>query len=159
MDVADLLKTAQGLERRGRTYYMEAAERVSDPVVKAVCVALGRDEEEHGEIVNLFYAALEKTEDWPKPADLDSQPKSARERLDEIVGDTAGAISPGDSYMDVYQSALELERETLVFYKKGEASTDDPALIKFFRYLWHTEKTHAEMLHALLEATRQAAEA
>ena len=158
MDVAEVLETALGMERRGRTYYIEAAGRVNDPVMKSVCLSLAADEEEHERMIKQFYEALSKTEGWPQPPDDRIPPQSARARLDEIIGSTAGTIRADEEFLGVYEHALELEKKAFAYYKEGEESTDDPTLIKFFRFLWHVEQTHVQMLGVLVDATRQAAE-
>jgi len=158
MGVAQLLKTAAGLERRGMEHYTAAAERLTDPVLEAVCRSLAADERTHAQMIRQFYEALRKTEGWEPPASALAEPPAARERLEQIMENTAAKIGPDMSYAEVYESARDLEQRSYDFYSSMAEGQSDPALLKFLRFLMNVENVHMEMLDALLEATRQAAE-
>jgi rubrerythrin len=156
-NVAEVLKTAIELEHRGREFYMDAAGRADDPVVRAVLTALAHDEESHERVIRSFYQALERTEGWPEvPADIASSP--ARERVAEIARQTAGRIGPDATYTSVYETARDMEQKSYDFYGSNADEAEDTDVAKFLRFLATVENTHLEMLDVLLESVRQSAE-
>lgn len=155
--VAEVLRTATELERRGREFYLDAAGKTEDRVVAAVLMALAHDEESHERVIRQFYEALERTEDWPEAAaDLASGP--ARERVDEIARRTAGQIGPDATYTSVYETARDLEQQSYEFYRSSAGEAENQDVAQFLKFLATVEKTHVEMLEILLDAVRQSAE-
>ncbi len=155
----EALKTALEMERRGHDYYVESAERLKDPVLASVMEALAADEVQHGTLLRRYYEALERSEHWPAPTAETEAPAAARERIDEIVRGSVGAVGPDDSYLEIYQHAHDLELGARDYYRAlGEENSEDPSLVKLFHFLAAVEQTHLDMLSMVLQATREASE-
>jgi rubrerythrin len=154
----EIFQTALEFERRGREYYLQAARRVRDVAIKAVLQALAHDEELHESVIRRYYQALQRTEGWPELDEELPRPTPARQRVEQIVAETAGSISADASYAGVYEQARELELRSRDFYRQQAEAVEDGAAVKFFRFLAGMEQTHLEMLGLLLEATRAAEE-
>jgi rubrerythrin len=152
------LLTAVEMERRGHDYYVESAARVQDRVMASVLEALAHDEEQHQSLIKRYYGALQRSEGWPAPTAEAEAPAPARERIDEIMRASVGAIGPDASYLDIYEHAHGLELGSRDYYRGLADETDDPALVKFFRFLAGVEQTHLDMLAMVLDATREASE-
>ncbi len=157
-DLTEVLAAAIEMEREGRQAYLNAARRMKDPVIAAVLQALAEDENHHERMIRQYYEALERSQGWPhlEPDTNASQP--ARQRIEQIVQETGERIGPDASFLEVYEVAREMELQTRDYYRSQADATDDPQLVKFFRFLAGMEQTHLEMLSMLVESTREAAE-
>lgn len=157
-NVAEVLQTALGMERRGREYYLEALDRTSNPVIQSVLAALANDEEEHAMMISRYYTALERGQSWP-PADGSlPAPKDAAARMDEILAGTVGNVGPDATYASVYQTARGFEEQSRDFYLSCEQSAGGTDIQGFFRFLVRLEDTHVHMLDILLDATKRGTE-
>ena len=154
----EAFKTALEMEQRGHDYYLSSAERLKDPVLASVMEALASDELQHLSLIRRYYEALERSEHWPTPTAETEAPVEARQRIDEILRGSVGAVSPDDSYLEIYQHAHDLELGARDYYRGLGAETDDATLGKFFHFLATVEQTHLDMLSMVLSATREASE-
>lgn len=158
VSVSELFSVALEFEREGHRVYLEAARRATDLVVRAVLSSLAQDEHAHETLIRRYYQALERGEGWPQPNSEVSTSAPARQRIQAIVEETAGAIGPDETFLGVYERARDLELKSRDFYRAQADAVQDRQLVKFFRFLAGTEQTHLEMLGMLIDATREAAE-
>jgi rubrerythrin len=147
VSVEDILQTALELERKGRTFYVEASQRVKDPVAVAVLVSLGDDEEAHERLIERYFAAVQHRSGLPE--DGPAAPRSARERIDDILASTVGRIPQDAVYRQVYETAAQMERKTYEFYSAQIGQHPYP-LTKFFEFLTDMERIHTQMIDMLL---------
>jgi rubrerythrin len=147
--LAEALQTAMNMERRGREAYIEAADRIKQPVVASILVDLANDESEHELMISRYYAALQRHQGWPAP-DREDRPMDLPERvknaLDMTVEDT-GSVS---AYIDVYEHAAVLERASRDFYIAQADDADDRRLVEFFGFLARVEQTHLSAMERLI---------
>jgi len=155
--VAETLQAALELERRGRQLYLEVADRVVDPVIKAVLVALANDEQAHENVISRYYHALEKHQAWPA-VDSGLKPGTSIKRIKQILEGTAGKIGTDATFLSVYESARDLELRSRDFYRSQANAADDRQVVELFRFLASLEQAHLEALELVVEATRKAAE-
>ncbi len=153
--VEEVLQTALEMERQGRTYYLQAARRVKDPVIKATLEALAHDEEIHEHVIRRYYEAVRKHAGWPDVSNHVSAPQPARQRIQQIIEQTAGQIGEDETYAEVYEKARELELKSRDYYREQADKAEDRELVKFFRFLAGMEQTHLEVLGLLLQGIQE----
>lgn len=158
MTLAEALETALEFERRGRSYYRAGASRVKNEVIQAVLYALAHDEELHESLIRRFYEAMQRSAGWPDVSPDLPPPQPARQRIEDIMQQTAGSLSDDPNYVEVYEHARDLEAASRDFYRDLSDKAEDRELLKFLRFLAGMEQTHLEMLGLLLTATREGAE-
>lgn len=140
------LGKAIGIEKDGRRFYLQAAERTTDPRGKEIFLSLAYQEEEHLRIVEKQYGSLSKGRGWLPLAkargevDLESPLfPPGREALEKMV-------RPDDTDLDALLLALRFENESYELYRKGYAETDDPQGKAMYEYLADMERGHFETL-------------
>ena len=153
--VDEVLQAALEMERQGRAYYLQAARRVKDPVIRATLEALAHDEEIHEHVIRRYYEAVRKQAGWPDISADVPAPQPAKQRIQEIMEQTAGTIGEDDAYADIYQKARELELKSRDYYREQADQAEDRELVKFFRFLAGMEQTHLEVLGLLLQGIQE----
>lgn len=153
--VEEVLQTAMEMERQGRAYYLQAARRVSDPVIRATLEALAHDEEIHEHVIRRYYEAVRNQAGWPEVSNDLPAPQPARQRVQQIMESTAGQIGKDATYADVYEKARELELKSRDYYREQADAAEDRELVKFFRFLAGMEQTHLEVLGLLLQGIEE----
>ena len=153
--VDEVLQAALEMERQGRAYYLQAARRVKDPVIRATLEALAHDEEIHEHVIRRYYEAVRKQAGWPDISADVTAPQPAKQRIQEIMDQTAGQIGEDDAYADVYEKARELELKSRDYYREQADQAEDRELVKFFRFLAGMEQTHLEVLGLLLQGIEE----
>lgn len=149
--VEDALRTALEMERQGRAYYLQAARRVSDPVIKATLEALAHDEEIHEHVIRRYYEAVRNQAGWPDVCTDLPPPQPAKVRIQQIMEETASQIGEDAAYAQVYERARDLELKTRDYYREQADQAEGPELVQFFRFLAGMEQTHLEVLGLLLQ--------
>jgi rubrerythrin len=140
------LEKAIRIEKDGRRFYLQAAERTGDQRGKEIFLSLAHQEEDHLRIVEKQYDSLSKGRGWLAhvkargEADL-GKPlfPSGRETLEKMV-------RPDDSDLNALLLALGFESDSYELYRKGYAETDDPQGKAMYEYLADMEREHFEML-------------
>jgi len=150
--LAESLKTALDFERQGYQFYVDAASRVEDPVVKTVLMSLADDERDHENIISRYYDALVKHSDWPAPQS-DTLFRSTPEQVEAMVRQTVGSIGADASFVGVYETARDLEMGSVKFYSAQAESAEDERVVQFFRFLTRIETAHMQALQTVLDAT------
>lgn len=158
-NLIDALHLALDMEEQSYTYYLRAAQRSHNSVVEAVLRSLAEDENSHINIIRRFYAALEKTRDWPNVDFQTFDTSSAHDRFEKIISMSEIELVPDTSYAEVYEFARDKELHARDFYKEQqEINKSDPDLFKFFGFLANMENVHMKMLDLLVQGTKAAME-
>lgn len=149
----EALQNAIEMERRGRDIYLDAAERSHDIVTKNVLAELARDEDEHELLITSYYTALQNHQGWPEPTD-EARQLDLPARVQEMLEKTKSRLDGAHLYMDVYETALEMEMQSRDFYASQSNVADDRRLIEFFRFLARVESIHAKALELLVNRAK-----
>jgi rubrerythrin len=141
------LQEALGLERRGRRFYLEAAERTADPTGARMFRSLADDEVLHAEIIQRQIDALNEGEGWTLPegvteveADLQTPlfPKGKVE-LERAVRPDAGDL-------DALLFALKIENDSFNLYAEQARAAQHPNAKHMYEFLVDAERTHFDLL-------------
>lgn len=146
--LAQALRTAIEMERRGCRDYLEAAERVRVPLIRSILIELAHDENEHEVMITRYYEALQKHQGWPAPEGED-HPMDLPERVKGMVDSIALQIGDATAYAAVYGQAMEMERLSRDFYHEQAEAADEPRLVEFFRFLERVEAAHLKSLELM----------
>jgi len=151
--LVEALQAAIQMERRGRDTYLDAADNIKDVVAKTVLLELANDEEEHELMITSYYHALQSHQGWPA-LKIEDRPLDLPDRVKEMLKKTAAELTHSDTYLEIYETALDLERQARDFYLSRSDVADDPRLVEFFRFLALVEATHAKALEILVNGIR-----
>ena len=140
------LEKAMRIEKDGRRFYLQAAERTTDQRGKEVLLTLADAEEDHLRIVEKQYHSLRKGRGWlalaETRAEVDLEKPlfpPGREALEKMV-------RHDESDLHALLLALGFENESYELYRKGYVETDDPQGKATYEYLADMEREHFETL-------------
>lgn len=151
----EALKTALEMEKQSYSLYSISADRAHNVVVEAVLRSLAEDEKAHTHVIERFYAALEKTHDWPKIDFGKFDTSSASQRISAIASTGTARLEPDSTYDDVYEIARDKEINARDFYiQQKELNNEDGELFNFFSFLANMEGVHMKMLDLLVEGAK-----
>jgi rubrerythrin len=147
----NVLQTALELERRGREFYFDSADKVRDPVIKSALMSLAHDEDEHAAMISRFCEAMEHGRDL-SDSQASQVPHDALARIQAVIDQTGSKISADAGFREVYETASALERRSVDFYREQAESASDPGAKKFYGFLVTLETIHMDVLQSLLES-------
>lgn len=157
------LNQAIELEIEGQRFYLEAAERTTNPKGAEVFRSLADDEAIHERILRRQLDALTQGEGWvPVTSASSVQALSKVEGLPEGVAEVKAdlttplfpegeeafqkAVRPDASDQDALLFALQIENESFDLYRELAQTTDDPNGKRMYGYLANAERGHFELL-------------
>jgi len=144
-----VLQSAAEFEQRGRDFYLDAAARVTDPIIQSVLRSLANDEASHAMVIRQYQRVVARGQ-REQATDQRGAAQPAALGLQEVLAATVGRIGRDATYQGVYENARELELASRDFYRAHATRTKDLDLGKVFRFLAAVEQTHLEALELLL---------
>ena len=136
------LEEAMEVERQGKAFYEEAAERVQDPMGKAVFQTLARDEIEHLRLLQAEYEAIDSAQEWMELDEAKVCELQTPLKVFPDERDAAMVIPPEATDLDALKLAMEFEQKGYDSYVKAGEETDDPNGKRVFEFLAKQENSH-----------------
>ena len=149
------LNQAIELEVKGQRFYLEAAERTTNPKGAEMFRSLADDEAIHERILRRQLEALGKGKGWmPVLSMVEGLPEGVAEVTSDLTaplfpeGEEAfqKAVRPDASDLDALLFALQIENESFNLYRELAQTTDDPNGQRMYEYLANAERGHFELL-------------
>jgi rubrerythrin len=117
----EILEMAGEIERNGARFYRKAAEFFEDPQTKKLLMDLAEMEDQHEKVFAAMQQDFEKEQAAPVVIDPDnlSAPylhAMAEGRVFDVRSDPVAMLSEHDSLQDILKIAINLEKESIVFY-------------------------------------------
>ena len=143
--IREIIDIAIKIEKNGESFYREAMEKVSNPALKPVLLFLADQEHEH-------VLWFEKLKDKTKAAEGEQKVAEIGEAmLQNLVGDQTFSLDDADlSGLDTVASlielAIELEKDTILFYQMLQTFIEDSATLKELNEIIAEESRHIEIL-------------
>lgn len=147
------LKLAIKTEQDGRKMYMEATERVSNPLAKSTLTTLADEEFIHIRVIEDFYNDLKAggegkiSADMEKALSYDLRKKTifeaAKDRMDAAV------VSEPDVF-EIYRTAIKFEEDGAKMYQEMAGKTTNPLAKKLYDFLNVQENEHYRILSETL---------
>ncbi len=147
----EALKLALKTEEEGYRLYRTGAEQSKNELVKSIFLQLFKDELMHIDLIKRFYAHLNDSESWASMTNDERNYKGLKGEFRTIystylekIGEGKESFSEND--LEVYQKAIEFEKNGVVMYSRlFDESSDDNAK-KFYSFLRDMEQEHADVL-------------
>lgn len=151
-DRARLLIIALGMEAALGEFYLQAAERCSEPGVKDLCQRLARVKQRHRDMVYSLY--LWEKPDGPDQAELLSQAHGmvmeGGEKVDQAL---ERLLSPGFGEQALLETAMGIEAQALDLYLRMSYKLAQEQARQALYDLAQEERAHLKALGQLLEKT------
>jgi len=138
-----LIDEAIALEERAEINYRSAAEMTTDLSAAKILTLLADQEAQHANALRVMNVGsvgsaaslIDEAQDW----------------IGGVIEGGAASISMDAGLHDVLQHAIEIERETEIFYREKEEATEDRTIAELFSRLAEIEKTHFLFVSSLVE--------
>lgn len=149
------LNQAIELEIEGQRFYLEAAERTSNPRGAEMFRSLADDEVIHERILRRQLEALGEGKGWmPVLSMVEGLPEGVAEVTSDLTAPLfpegeevfQKAVRPDASDVDALLFGLQIENESFNLYRKLAQTTDDPNGKRMYEYLADAERGHFEQL-------------
>ena len=147
------LKMAIKTEQDGRKMYMEASERISNPLAKSTLTTLGDEELIHIKVIEGFYDDLKAggsgkiSADMERALNYDLRKKTifeaAKDRMEAVV------VSEPDVF-EIYRTAIKFEEDGAKMYQEMAGKTANPLAKKLYDFLNVQENEHYQILSETL---------
>ncbi|OGC13185.1 hypothetical protein A3D23_00980 [candidate division WOR-1 bacterium RIFCSPHIGHO2_02_FULL_53_26] len=151
----EAMKIALDMEKKGYKIYMDAANRTVNKLGKSTFEAVAAKEIEH---IKAIEGYCQRPEGDPEAAKMIGAIKHAEKkdyirRIIEKVGRRLEEkpIKTDADLSEAYKAALDLERESYLFYKGLADEAASPTVKAFFKFLMGQENTHYELFQETLE--------
>ncbi len=139
--IEDAVKLGISFEDQGRDFYLEFAEKTSDPASKDIFLYLAEEEKKHAQyLINYLEGKTLLLEEASEAPDFKSAFTS------EFVGDDLGEVG-------ILLAAMRLERKTEDLYKMLSKRADNSEQEKFFEELASVERGHYDLIDGFLEVS------
>jgi rubrerythrin len=151
-DALRVLEIAKDLERRGRAFYQEAAEAVSDQKSKSMLLALAEAETRHLQLIEDMRKGLEKA--FPTLPYAQDVSNLAKRFEDLLFPEAPSAILSGTSSLteiQVLERGRRLEEESIRLYEDAAEREPNPGASNAFRSLVMEERMHLFILNQRLD--------
>jgi rubrerythrin len=147
----DIIDIAVQIEQNGERVYRKAAGNINDPPLQSMLNWLADEEARHIE----WFAELKKAA--PDGGNYPEQEKMGKELLQNAVGVHSFALEDADfsnmeKIEDLISAALELEKDTALFYKMLQPLIEDQKTLDQLHDIIQEEENHAGRLKTFLES-------
>ena len=143
--IREIIDIAIKIEKNGESFYRDAMEKISNPELKPVLLFLADQEHEHAQWFEKLKHKTKKTGSEQKVAEI------SEAMLQSLIGDQKFSLDDAElSELDTVQSLLELaievEKDTIVFYQMLQAFIEDSDTLDGLNEIIAEENRHIELL-------------
>ena len=143
--IREIIDIAIKIEKNGESFYRDAMEKISNPELKPVLLFLADQEHEHAQWFEKLKNKTKKTGSEQKVAEI------SEAMLQSLIGDQKFSLDDAElSELDTVQSLLELaievEKDTIVFYQMLQAFIEDSDTLDGLNEIIAEENRHIELL-------------
>jgi rubrerythrin len=150
----EAMKIALDMEKKGYQAYIYAARKTLNKLGRSTLEAIAAQELEH---IKAIEGYCQRPETDPEATRLIGQIRHSEKKdyvreIIEKLGQHLNEKVAGDGDLaEAYKTAMELERESYVFYKNLAQEAVVPTVKAFFQFLMEQENTHFELFQETLE--------
>jgi len=137
-----VVEFALDFEKQGAISYMELASSVNNPLSKNLFYALAKQEIDHAKRVEEFYSGI-SVERHLTGADTEAVEEEIKSFFVQLKDKTNMAA---ETNLEVYKTAMELEKKGYQAYEKFYEGSDDSAEKEFLKFLLAEEKSHLDSI-------------
>lgn len=147
------LKLAIKTEQDGRKMYLDASERVSNPLAKSTLTTLADEELIHIKVIEEFYNDLKEGGEGTISADLEkalSYDLRKKTIFEAAKGRMDAAVVSGPDVFEIYRAAIQFEEDGAKMYQDMAGKTANPLAKKLYDFLNAQENEHYRILSETL---------
>jgi rubrerythrin len=143
--IREIIDIAIKIEKNGESFYREALEKVSNPALKPVLLFLADQEHDHVQWFEKLKHKLKTAGGEQKVTEI------GEAMLQNLIGDQTFSLDDADlSELDTVEGlielAIELEKDTILFYQMLQAFIEDSDTLEELNEIIAEESRHIEIL-------------
>ena len=150
----EALELALDFEKKGEEFYRDSIQKVEDEFAKRTLNLLAHEELHHIQKINQLNEALVgNSEDFDFDAFCQTElPQRIEAHLKKFTGKEEQKIGPRSNDIEIYDLAMDMEKESYDMYKDSyetlgiPARANDERTKKFFEFLLKEESLHYDLL-------------
>ena len=155
----ELLAMAQRIERNGARFYSKASELSPNSNVSTLLQALASMEEEHEKIFSDMKEEISKQKGKASGSEFDDEATSylhawADGHVFDIRTDPSESLTGNESLEDIFNKAIELEKDSIVFYLGFKDAVQGKHEKEVIERILKEEMRHIATLSAQLASLR-----
>lgn len=143
------LKLGIEAEKEGLITYLRFARKTKDPTGKNMFIRLAMDEFDHMETLEKQLENLLENKCWAKVEIPKSEFEELVPKLEERDVETKGESGVGE--LSALNTALDLEKKAIDFYKERQDKEKDPEAIAMYKRLVEMETSHYDIIQAEID--------
>ena len=141
----EAIKMAIQLEKDGRAFFEEAAQKTENQLGKKMFERLAKDEIDHLKTFQKIFDAVTEGGDWKELTQ--KTPRVGRVPVfEKKEGEEKREVNPGE--LDALRKAMNIEKDAIEFFQKATEEAEDPLEKKIFSTIQKEEEFHYDMLQA-----------
>lgn len=157
--VLSILRRALEGERTGYLFYVEAAEKSSDPAGEGTFRNLARAEEDHLHLLLVEYQSLSSGQGWVDPEEamarevevdvtkpLPGEELEPKQESPFSATWAAYAVDGLSGDLAALEFGMDMERDFYKMYQKAAGQTEDPRARRAYEFLMKEENNHFKIL-------------
>ena len=150
----DILKEAILLERRGKAFYKNVAEKSDSKSAKKIFEMMAEEEDEHIKFLSTQFSHYVKTHAFLKP-EMPEENHEEEVALKVLTEELKKEINAASFEAAAISSAMDFETRAVQIYSERAAEATDPNEKELYDMLAKWEVTHQKMLHELNDALKE----
>ena len=139
----DILKQAILLEKRGKAFYQNVAEKTENSAAREVFKMMTAEEQKHINTLSEQFRAYRKKEKFI-PGSYDSESSSVASKV--LTEEIKEKISAAGFEAAAISAAILMEERAVKLYSEGMKNTSDPEAKALFEWLTRWEREHLSLL-------------
>jgi len=156
-DLLEPLKTALQLEIEGRSFFVEAARKVTGQQARRTFEFLAAEEDKHIEHIRRFYESIEKGDISTPPGLDETDAERNLAAFNERLAELKDELEPTATDIEAYEYALRFENGAEDFYREKMDEAGIPEVKQFYAWLIGEEELHSKVLESCLQFARDPA--
>ncbi|TES92138.1 MAG: hypothetical protein E3J87_06110 [Candidatus Cloacimonadota bacterium] len=136
------IKVAIQMEKDGKRFYQDAAQKTENEVGKKMFKSLAQDEITHLDTFQKMFDTITGSEEWRELAE--GLPKVGK--IPVFEGEIEKKANANLSDLNAIRVAMDNERKSIDHYKKAAEETEDPLAEKIFNKIREEEEYHYDLL-------------
>ena len=150
----DILKEAILLERRGKAFYTNVAEKSDSPAAKKIFMMMAEEEDEHIRFLSKQFASFVKENKFVRP-DIHEEDPNEETVLRILSDEIKKEISAASFEAAAISAAMDFESRAVQIYSERTKSAEDPHEKELYQMLADWEVGHHKWLHKINEDLKE----
>lgn len=149
----EILKQAILLEKRGRAFYRNVAEKTEKRAVRDVFEMMAAEEQKHINTLSEQFKAYHKEKKFTPINHKDSESSSVASKV--LAEEIKERISAAGFEAAAISAAISMEEQTVKLYSESSENTSDPEAKALFEWLTRWEREHLSLLLDIDKALKE----